>query len=90
MSSSTAWGDGVTLWHWHEPKPSVPRYGATGAPGGAGGSQVKTITIRLPDVEAATLAELQKGKKEHRNLELLFRQKIRDDYHAFPGSSWLR
>lgn len=51
---------------------------------------MKTITIRLPDVEAAMLAELQKGKKEYRNLELLFRQKIRDDYHALPGSPWFR
>ena len=41
---------------------------------------MKTITIRLPDVEAAMLAELQRTKKKYRNIEELLRGLIRDGY----------
>jgi len=41
---------------------------------------VKTITIRLPDVEAAMLAELQARKKEYRNLQQMIARMIADDY----------
>ena len=41
---------------------------------------MKTITIRLPDVEAAMLVELQKRNKNLRDLQLLVVQKIRLEY----------
>lgn len=43
---------------------------------------MKTITIRLPDVEAAMLAEVQKKNKEFRDLQRLFLQKVRNEYQA--------
>jgi len=44
------------------------------------GSQVKTITIRLPDVEAAMLAEIQKGNKEFRRVDRLLLSLIKKEY----------
>ena len=41
---------------------------------------MKTITIRLPDVEAAMLVELQKRNKNLRDLQLLVVQKILLEY----------
>ena len=41
---------------------------------------MKTITIRLPDVEAAMLAELKVRKKEYRNLQQMIARMIADDY----------
>ena len=41
---------------------------------------MKTITIRLPDVEAAMLVELQKRNKNLRDLQLLVVQQIRLEY----------
>ena len=41
---------------------------------------MKTITIRLPDVEAAMLVELQKKSKIFRNLDGWMVQQIRQDY----------
>jgi len=41
---------------------------------------VKTITIRLPDVEAAMLMELQKKCKTCRNLDGWMVQQIRQEY----------
>ena len=41
---------------------------------------MKTITIRLPDVEAAMLVEVQKVKKEYRNLQGLLASQIRSEY----------
>ncbi len=43
---------------------------------------MKTITIRLPDVEAAMLAELQKKDKNFRDLQLMVLQKVRNEYRA--------
>jgi len=40
---------------------------------------MKTITIRLPDVEAAMLGELQKRSRAFRDLEQLMIKKIRDE-----------
>ena len=48
--------------------------------GETGGSQVKTITIRLPDVEAAMLVEVQKRNKAFNGLQQLFIQQIRQEY----------
>jgi len=41
---------------------------------------VKTITIRLPDVEAAMLAEIQKGNKEFRRVDVLLLSLIKKEY----------
>jgi hypothetical protein len=41
---------------------------------------MKTITIRLPVVEAAMLAEVQKVNKAYRDLQRLILQQIRQEY----------
>jgi hypothetical protein len=41
---------------------------------------VKTITIRLPDVEAAMLLEVQKRNMAFRGLQGLLMQQIRREY----------
>ena len=54
---------------------------------GTGGSQVKTITIRLPDVEAAMLVEVQKRKKAFKDLQQLLIQQVRQEYQKSSGGS---
>ena len=46
---------------------------------------MKTITIRLPDVEVAMLVELQKRNKKFRDLQLLAVQQIRLEYKKMDG-----
>ena len=41
---------------------------------------MKTISIRLPDVEAAMLIELQKRNKAFKDLQQLLIQQIRQEY----------
>ena len=41
---------------------------------------MKTITLRIPQVEAAMLQELQKTHKQFRNLEVLVLGLIREEY----------
>ena len=41
---------------------------------------MKTITIRLPDVEAAMLVEVQKVNKAYINLQGLLRSQIQQEY----------
>ena len=41
---------------------------------------MKTITIRLPDVEAAMLLELQKRNKAFKDIHLLMVQRIHEEY----------
>ncbi|MEB3203057.1 MAG: hypothetical protein VKK05_09650 [Synechococcus sp.] len=41
---------------------------------------MKTITIRLPDVEAAMLAELQARRGDLRNLSIYLSEAIRKEY----------
>jgi len=41
---------------------------------------MKTITIRLPDVEAAMLVEMQKRNKVFRSLQALVASQIRQEY----------
>ena len=41
---------------------------------------MKTITIRLPDVEAAMLVEVQKVNKAFRDLQCLFVNQIQQEY----------
>ena len=41
---------------------------------------MKTFTIRLPDVEAAMLVEIQKFNKEFQNLEKLVSRLIAGEY----------
>jgi len=41
---------------------------------------VKTITIRLPDVEAAMLVEIQKSNKEFRRVDVLLLSLIKKEY----------
>jgi len=45
---------------------------------------MKTITIRLPDVEAAMLVEVQKGNKSFKDLQQLLIQQIRQEYAKTP------
>ena len=45
---------------------------------------MKTITIRLPDVEAAMLLEVQKVKKEYRDLQGLLINQIQQEYAKTP------
>ena len=46
---------------------------------------MKTITIRLPDVEAAMLVELQKSNKAYRDLQGLLLNKICQEYAKSPA-----
>ena len=41
---------------------------------------MKTITLRLPDVEAAMLIEVQKRNKAFKDLQQLLIQQIRQEY----------
>jgi len=41
---------------------------------------MKTITIRLPDVEAAMLVEVQKVNRAYRDLQRLIAGQIRQEY----------
>jgi len=41
---------------------------------------VKTITMRLPDVEAAMLVEVQKRNKAFRDIGAMLLQNIKDEY----------
>ena len=45
---------------------------------------MKTITIRLPDVEAAMLMELQKVNKVYRDLQALVINQIQTEYQKTP------
>ena len=45
---------------------------------------MKTITIRLPDVEAAMLVELQKVNKAYRDLQGLLINQIQQEYAKTP------
>ena len=44
---------------------------------------MKTIAIRLPDVEAAMLVEVQKRNKDFRNLQLFLTKQIREEYFGW-------
>ena len=46
---------------------------------------MKTITIRLPDVEAAMLVEVQKSNKELKDLRLFLLTRIRREYEKAQG-----
>jgi hypothetical protein len=46
---------------------------------------MKTITLRIPSVEAAMLQELQKTHKHFRNLEALVLGLIREEYRKKNG-----
>ena len=48
---------------------------------------MKTIAIRLPDVEAAMLVEVQKGNKAFKDLQQLLIQQIRQEYQKTSGGS---
>jgi hypothetical protein len=50
-----------------------------GATGAAGGTQIKNIIIRLPDVEAAMLVEVQKVNKAYRDLQAVLIQQIHQE-----------
>ena len=41
---------------------------------------MKTITIRLPDVEAAMLVEVQKVNRAYRDLQRLLMSQIQQEY----------
>ncbi|WP_201737947.1 hypothetical protein [Synechococcus sp. BS55D] len=45
---------------------------------------MKTITIRLPDVEAAMLQEVQKVNKAYRDLQGLLINQIQREYAKTP------
>jgi len=48
---------------------------------------MKTIIIRLPDVEAAMLVEVQKVNKAYRDLQGLLVSQIQQEYAKTPKSS---
>ena len=43
---------------------------------------MKTITIRLPDVETAMLLELQKRNKSFKDLQVILIQRIHEEYYG--------
>ena len=45
---------------------------------------MKTITIRLPDVEAAMLVEVQKVNRAYRDLQGLLISQIQQEYGKTP------
>jgi len=45
---------------------------------------MKTITIRLPDVEAAMLVEVQKTNRAYRDLQVLLVSQIQQEYAKTP------
>jgi len=45
---------------------------------------MKTITIRLPDVEAAMLLEVQKKNRAYRDLQGLLINQIQTEYQKTP------
>jgi hypothetical protein len=45
---------------------------------------MKTITIRLPDVEAAMLVEVQKVNQAYRDLQVLLVGQIQQEYAKTP------
>jgi hypothetical protein len=47
---------------------------------------VKTLTLRIPDVEAAMLVEVQKTNKSFRDLKRLLLGLIRQEYQKLSGS----
>ena len=46
--------------------------------------QMKAITIRLPDVEAAMLVEVQKSNRVYRDLQGLLVSQIQQEYAKTP------
>jgi len=48
---------------------------------------MKTITIRLPDVEAAMLVEVQKVNKAYRDLQGLLISQIQQEYSRLTRAS---
>ena len=50
---------------------------------------MKTITLRIPPVEAAMLQDLQKTHKQFSNLEALVLGLIREEYGK-KGGKWTR
>ena len=48
---------------------------------------MKSITIRLPDLEAAMLVEVQKKNKAFKDLQQLLIQQIRQEYQKTSGGS---
>jgi len=51
---------------------------------------MKTITIRLPDVEAAMLMEVQKVNRAYRDLQGLLVSQIQTEFQKMPKgrASW--
>jgi len=47
---------------------------------------MKTITIRLPDVEAAMLVEVQKVNRAYRDLQGLIISQIQAEYQRMLGA----
>jgi hypothetical protein len=52
--------------------------------GAIGEKEMKTIIIRLPDVEAAMLEEVQKRNKAYRDLKGLLMSQIQQEYAKAP------
>ena len=48
---------------------------------------MKTIAIRLPDVEAAMVVEMQKRNKAFKDLQQLLNQQIRQESQKSSGES---
>jgi hypothetical protein len=48
---------------------------------------MKTITVRLPDVEAAMLVEVHKRKKAFKDLQQLLIKQKRQEYQKISGGT---
>ena len=46
---------------------------------------MKTLTLRIPDVEAAMLLEVQKSNRAYRDLQGLLLNQIRQEYAKTPA-----
>lgn len=51
---------------------------------------METVTIRLPDVEAAMLVKVQKVNKDYRDLQSLLMSQIQQEYLKAPNGRVLR
>ena len=59
---------------WKKPKLFLPKFRACVV------RQMKSIAIRLPDVEAAMLVEVQKVNRAYRDLQGLLMSQIQHEY----------
>jgi hypothetical protein len=79
MPSTVAAGEKAYAWI-HNILPYRDFRETPASPAKARGTQMKTITLRIPDVEAAMLVEVQKTNKTFRDPQELLLGLIRQEY----------